>query len=129
MLESNLNHDLKLCFEWLNANRMSLNTDKTKLLFFHSKKKSFAYENISIKLNKIKQLPADNVKYLRILLDKNLSWDYHILQLSKKLSRANGVLYKLRNDVPKETIISVYYSIFYSHVTYAIQVWSLSTPA
>ena len=42
MLESNLNHDLKLCFEWLNANRLSLNTDKTKLLFFHSKK-SFAY--------------------------------------------------------------------------------------
>ena len=39
MLESNLNHDLKLCFEWLNANRLSLNTDKTKLQFFHSKKK------------------------------------------------------------------------------------------
>ena len=75
MLESNLNHDLKLCFEWHNANRLSLNTDKTKLLFFHSKKKSFAYENISIKLNKIKQLPADNVKYLGIFLDKNLSCD------------------------------------------------------
>ena len=78
-------------------------------------------------MNKIKQLPADNVKYLGIFLDKNLSWDYHILQLSKKLSRANGVLYKLRNYVPKETIISVYYSIFYSHVTYAVRVWSLST--
>ena len=120
MLESNLNHDVKLCFEWLNANRLSLNTNKTKLLFFHSKKKSFAFENISIKLNKIKQLHADNVKYLGIFLDKNLSWDYHILQLSKKLSRANGVLYKLRNYVPKETIISVYYSIFYSHVKYAV---------
>ena len=56
-------------------------------------------------MNKIKQLPADNVKYLGIFLDKNLSWDYHILQLSKKLSGANGVLYKLRNYVPKETII------------------------
>ena len=30
-LESNLNHDLKLCSEWLNANRLSLNVDKTKL--------------------------------------------------------------------------------------------------
>ena len=38
-LESDLNHDLKLCSEWLNANRLSLNVDKTKLLLFHSKKK------------------------------------------------------------------------------------------
>ena len=28
-LESDLNHDQKLCGEWLNANRLSLNVDKT----------------------------------------------------------------------------------------------------
>ena len=28
-IESELNHDLKLCTEWLNANRLSLNIDKT----------------------------------------------------------------------------------------------------
>ena len=46
---------------------------------------------------------------------------------SKKLNRTNGVLYKLRRYVPKQTILSVYYSIFYSHLTYACQVWALTS--
>ena len=106
-IESELNYDLKLCTEWLNVNRLSLNIDKTKLLIFHSKKKKVVYDDISIKLNKIKLIPTDNVKYLGIFLDKNLAWDYQIKQLSKKLSRVNGVLYKLRKYIPKETITSI----------------------
>ena len=31
---------------------------------------------------------------------------------SKKLSRANGILSKLRHFAPKKTLISVYYTIF-----------------
>ena len=125
-LESDLNHDLKLCSEWLNANRLSLNVDKTKLLLFHSKKKKMDYE-ICIKINGSKLNPSDHVKYLGIFLDKNLAWDYHISQLSNKLSRSNGVMYKLRKYIPKQTLLSVYYSIFYSHLIYACQVWSLTT--
>ena len=128
-LGSDLNHDLKLCSEWLNANRLSLNVDKTKLLLFHSKKKKkkMDYE-ICIKINGSKLNPSDHVKYLGIFLDKNLAWDYHISQLSNKLSRSNGVMYKLRKYIPKQTLLSVYYSIFYySHLTYACQVWSLTT--
>ena len=36
-LESNLNYDLKNLTQWLRANRLSLNVDKTKLLIFKSK--------------------------------------------------------------------------------------------
>ena len=50
-LESKLNHDLKLCKDLLNVNRLSLNVDKTKLLIFHSKRKKIDHINISIKLN------------------------------------------------------------------------------
>ena len=63
----------------------------------------------------------DHVKYLGI------SWYYHISQLSNKLSRSYGVMYKLRKYIPKQTLLSVYHSIFYSHLTYACQVWSLTT--
>ena len=37
-LESVLNYDMKICVEWLNTNRLSLDADKTKLLLFQSKK-------------------------------------------------------------------------------------------
>ena len=43
------------------------------------------------------------------------------------MGETRGVLYKLRRYVPKQTILSVYYSIFYSHITYACQVWALTS--
>ena len=36
-------------------------------------------------------------------------------------------MYKLRKYIPKQTLLSTYHSIFYSHLTYACQVWSLTT--
>ena len=66
------------------------------------------------------------MKYLGLHLDKYLSWDVQINQLSKKISRANGILSKLRHFVTKQTLISVYYSLFYSHLLYGCPVWSLT---
>ena len=128
-LETVLNYDLKLCSEWLKANRLSLNADKSKLLLFQSKKKPIDYSKISIKLNGTKLIPADQVKYLGIFVDKHLGWDYQINHLSNKLSRANGVLYKLRSFCSRDTLLSVYYSLFYSHLIYGCPVWSLTTKA
>ena len=59
-----------------------------------------------------------------VYIDKFASWDFHITQLSNKLSRANGILCKLRHFTTKETLLSVYYAIFYSYMTYGCLVWS-----
>ena len=126
-LETVLNYDLKIVADWLKANRLSLNVDKSKLIIFKSKRKIISDNSFSIKLNGYKLEPADQVKYLGVYLDKNLSFDYHINQLSKKLSRANGILAKLRHFTSNDTLISVYYSIFYSHILYACPVWTLTT--
>ena len=125
-LETVLNTDLKVVSDWLNSNRLSLNVKKSKLIIFTSKRKIIT-NKFSIKLNGIKLEPTNNVKYLGMHIDKNLSYDFHIKQLTNKLSRAIGILAKLRNFTSKETLISVYNSIFYSHILYACQVWSLTT--
>ena len=69
----------------------------------------------------------NSVKYLGLYLDENLSWSVHINQLSKKLSRYNGILSKVRYFLPERTIISLYYAIFYSHLPHGCPVWSLAT--
>ena len=126
-VETVLNCDLKILSDWLKANRLSLNVDKSKLILFKSKRKIIPENSFSIKLNGHRLETTDNVKYLGLYLDKNLSFDYHINQLSKKLGRANGILAKLRHFTPKDTLISIYYSIFYSHILYGCPVWSLTS--
>ena len=125
-LESVLNYDLKLCVEWLKVNRLSLNVETSKLLIFQTRNRITNYDNISIKLDGCKLFPADHVKYLGLNLDKFLNWYYHIKLLSNKLSRANGVLCKLRHYAPKNILFNVYHSIFYSHMTNACPVWTLT---
>ena len=71
--------------------------------------------------------PTTSVKYLGIHIDHNLSGDCHINEMNAKLSRTNGILSKLRHYVPKKTMLSVYYALFYSHITYGSFVWSLTT--
>ena len=100
-IETVMNHELKQMVKWLRLNRLSLNTAKTELIFFHSQKRTLNYDNISIKLNRVKLTPVDYVKYLGMYIDKNLTWNYHINELSKKLSRANGILSKLRYNAPR----------------------------
>ena len=111
----------------LRLNKLSLNSDKTKLIFFHSQRRTLNYDVISIKFNGKKLYPVDNIKYLGMYIDKYLSWNYHILQLSKKLSRGNGILLKRRHNAPIETCLQVYYAIFYSHLIYGCNIWGFTT--
>ena len=125
-IEVTINTELKLVSNWLKLNRLSLNETKTELIFFRSKRRTLD-RNIYIYLNGKRLLPVDHLKYLGIHLDKNLSWDFHIAELSKKLSRANGILSKLRHNAPRAVCINVYYALFYSHLIYGVNVWGLTT--
>ena len=122
-IETNLNYDLKCVSEWLRSNRLSLNVSKTKLLFFRSKNKSIPH-NVSIKIQGKRITPSSHVKYFGIFVDELLSWNYHVNELSNKLSRANGIISKLWHYAPKSADLSVYYALFYSHMTYASRVWT-----
>ena len=118
-IETCFNFYLKNLNEWLRA----IKHKKMKLLIFHSKFNRNKFV-ISIKIQGVKLKSTDQVKYLGLIIDHTLSsWDKHINELCIKLSKANGILSKLRHFVPPSTLISVYYAIFYSHLNYSILVW------
>ena len=48
-IETIINNELKKLSTWLRLNNLSLNSDKTELIFFHFKHHSLKYEGISIK--------------------------------------------------------------------------------
>ena len=126
-IETIINTELKQVIKWLGLSKLSLNAAKTELIFFHSKQRPTNYDSISIRFNGIKLTPVDHVKYLGMYLDSYLSWEYHIHELSKKLSRANGILSKLRYNAPFHVCLQVYYAIFYSFLIYGCNVWGLTT--
>ena len=53
--------------------------------------------------------------------------EFSYCSVSKKLSRANGILSKLRHYASIEICLQVYYAIFYSHLIYGCNIWGLTT--
>ena len=79
-----------------------------------------------IKIDGKRIIPSTHVKYLGILIDQHLKWNFQINELSTKLSRAIGMLSKIRYYVNQKTVIMIYYGIFASLLLYGSQIWGQS---
>ena len=122
VLHKRLNKDLELLYDWLCANRLSLNTGKTEFIVFRPSRYKNG-ERVTLKLHHSKLFESSKIKYLGLVLDNKLNWKPHITELSKKLSRGIGLLYKIRSYCPTPVLRSLYYSIFNSHLSYGLAVW------
>ena len=118
-----LNFDLKNLSKWLKANMISLNTSKTELLLFRHPNKNLNY-NVKAKINGKVIKPSKYVKYLGIYIDSYLNWKFNTNILAAKLSRSLGMLSKIRHYVNIETLKSIYFAIFSSHLSYASIIWA-----
>ena len=118
-----INHDLKLLYIWLRANKISLNSSKTEIILFRSKHKQIK-KHLNFRISGQKMHLSPQTKYLGLTIDENLYWDNHIKILAKKLSRANGMLAKIRYYVDPKTLLAIYHSIFHSHLSYGCQIWA-----
>ena len=58
-----------------------------------------------------------------MLIDTHLNLSIHVNSISTKLSRAIGMLAKVRHYVTKDTLRSIYFGIFSSTLTYGCQIW------
>ena len=98
-----MDKELKLLYDWLCANRLSLNVAKTEFIIFRPPRVNLE-DRIVLKLNRTKIYESTKIKYLGLILDSRLSWKFHISELSKKLSRSVGMLYKIRDYTPKKSL-------------------------
>ena len=87
------------------------------MAIFKSNQKKFEGD-LKIKLCGKRLYPTESVKYLGVKIDTNLSWQYHVNDLSIKLNRANALLFKMRKLVSLKILKSIYFAIFDSYLSY-----------
>ena len=114
-----VNKELKLVKKWIDANFLSLNISKTNYIIFHSPAMPILTD-IVIKIGREHINRSSYVKFLGLLLDEHLNWKFHLSELSKKLARTCGILFKIRDLLPTNTLINVYNSLFMSFLQMAL---------
>ena len=93
------------------------------MVIFKSKQKKLEGD-FKIKLCGKRLYPTESVKYLGVKIDTNLSWQYHVNDLSIKLNRANALLFKMRKYVSLKILRSIYFAIFDSYLSYCCLAWA-----
>ena len=116
-LKANL--ELGKISEWFQANKLSLNEDKTRFTLFH---KPQARDNLplrlpALKINDYEIKRSSSIKLLGILVDEHFSWIDHINTLENKLLKNLGLLYKAKPFLNAQAMKSLYFSFFHSYLT------------
>ena len=117
-----VNRELRQVRKWLEANKLALNIDKINFVIFHSQQRKMT-NHIVLRFGRKSIQQESYVKFLRILLDSNLSWKFNLTELSKKLARTAGLFYKIHHYAPTDTLTLLYNGLFAFFLTYGISVW------
>ena len=117
-----LKHDFAIVTDWFRANKLSLNIMKTNYIIFKPQSLKvdtdveFTFQDEPI--NQVK-----STKFLGIIVDENLTWNEHLKHVCNQLSKGLFVLRTIKNCLPTWTKKMLYYSYFYSHLTYGLSLW------
>ena len=100
-----VNEDQMLLKTWLDKNKLSLNVTKTQSLLIGSRYRIKALErpdSIKLSLSIGEELisSAADTKYLGLQVDQYLSWDQHVLLITKKISKGIGMLQCVQQYLP-----------------------------
>ena len=68
---------MKHISQWLKANKLTLNSEKTYYMVFHRGRRK-SYNNIKLYIDDAIIKEASTIKYLGVILDNKLKWTSHI---------------------------------------------------
>lgn len=119
-----LNHDLSNVYEWLSANKLTLNMTKTELMLIASRQKLSQFTespSLTINENAIEQVVS--AKSHGVYVDQNINWECHIENISKKIACAIGAIKRIRHLTSFNVLIKAYNSLIQPHFDYCNVVW------
>ena len=116
-----VNEALAKIYAWINANKISLNIDKTNFMLFMHKYYSHCADHMVINQTRIQEVKE--TKFLGVIIDNKLKWSAHIKYISKNNVKGIGIILNSRKVFSNEALLSLYHTFVYPYLSYYIQVW------
>ena len=121
-LEYIMNNEFRNVDEWCRANKLSLNPSKSSFLVIPPRlRKPPPY--VSLKLNNVEINPYENVKYLGVQIDSQLTFNLQIRMIENKISGSIGITIKLKSFLPPSALLKLYYALVHPLLLYGLLVW------
>jgi len=126
IIKSNLVSDLLAIMEWMNANGMSLNVNKTQLIVVANSYLISQIGQISLDIKGSIITSTDSLKSLGLTIDSKLNWDTHITNMCKRYHATARSLFPLKSLVKPSYLKLIFNSYLLPVVSYMVIVWGSS---
>ena len=123
LLITELNRELENINDYFKANKLKLNTKKTKLVCFRKKSCKIDYQNLQIFLNGDKLEFEEEAVFLGITIDSHLSWEKHCNKIANTISRSTFAINRVKKLLPPESLKLLYNSFILPHLQYGLAAW------
>ena len=120
-LNTVVNEELQNVDRWIVSNKLVLNYEKSHWMLHSTKNLHDINFNLIIGTHNLKKVMS--TKYLGVILDSSLRFNLHIEELTSKISKTAGMMYRLKFYVPKSVLLKLYYSLVYPYLIYCILIW------
>ena len=102
------NKELANVYNWFCANRLLINLNKTKYMFFNNSHSDINLPQLLLGYESLEKV--NEFKLLGIIVQNNLRWTSHIHAIFMKMARNIGILLPIKNCVLIETLTLLYNS-------------------
>ena len=117
-VNNKLQDDIDTVMLWFEKNRLQINVDKSCMMYIGSHQKLInigVNDNMSYPMINGQSVNAvDSCKYLGLTVDSHVSWSKHIESLCSKLASRIGILYRLSQFLPTNSLVTLYYALIQS---------------
>ena len=86
-----INKELKLLFTWQQANKLSLNGQKTYYIIFHRARIKLTDYSSNLVMGDSIITATNEIKYLGVIIDNKITWIPHITYVKNKVSTGIGI--------------------------------------
>ena len=117
------NDVLNNIYNWLGANKLSLNFIKTKHVLFRTLHSKPPPPHLSLRVNGKNIKRVCEVNFLGITYNENLSWKKHMLKILGRIRSGYGAIRKIRSYLTNKHIHILYYSMIHSNINYCLTTW------
>ena len=107
-VQTQLENDILVLCEWMNENGLVVNTDKTKVMLFSSRRKKNPVK-LQIKMDGKLIENVTKFKYLGVIVNQNLDWSSHVNDVFKRIMNSLICMRRIKHCLIKREFTNLYY--------------------
>ena len=87
-------------------------------MIFKNRHSNRTYPDLNLCIEGIKLSKVSHTKFLGIIINESLTWSNHTTHVVNIVSKYSGILFRLKQILPCETLFSLYNTLVLPHLFY-----------